>query len=67
MRKLLVLAAVGLLAFPTAASAAERQVHTMGTSFMPGRVIALRGDSVRWTNTDLQRHDVQGIGIRAGA
>ena len=63
MKKLIALVVLGLVAFPAAASAAERHVAMQGTSFNPARVSALRGDVVRWTNTDLQQHNAAGAGF----
>jgi plastocyanin len=63
MKKLIAWVVLGLLAFPSATSAATRQVTMQGTSFNPARVTALRGDIVRWTNTDLQQHNAVGAGF----
>ena len=59
MSKLVLLAAVAALAAPSSALAADRQVSISGSSFLPGRALALVGDKVIWTNKDsLTKHNV---------
>ncbi len=60
MRKILPLLAIGALALPSAALAAEREVRIENNAFIPSRTIALRGDTVRWTNRDFVPHNSTG-------
>ncbi len=60
MRTLASLLAVGALALPSGAIAAEREVRMENNAFVPSRTIALRGDSVRWTNRDFAPHNSTG-------
>ena len=53
MRKLVLLGAVAALAAPSSASAADRHVAISGSSFQPGRALALLEEKVVWTNHDL--------------
>ena len=57
MRRIALLLAICALALPGGAIAAERDVRMENNSFIPSRTIALRGDTVRWTNRDFAVHN----------
>ena len=60
MRKIAPLLAIGALALPSGAIAAERDVRMENNAFIPSRTIALRGDTVRWSNRDFAPHNSTG-------
>jgi plastocyanin len=59
--RVLVMAAVALLAVPAAARADVASVAIPGKLFSPAQVTVVAGDSVSWRNADLSNHDVKAV------
>ena len=58
MRRLLLLVATLMLAFPGNAFAATKTVNIFGAVFDPARVTIDAGDTVRWVNKDNAQHQI---------